>query len=394
VCASGASCIRRSLARSHPGSVIAELHSHRCVRQLTDAADVMSLLTAVTGMTQAESNARIVQRLLHRLLHSIHTANALQTRALLDASFSFISVEELRIVPVTLLQRLPSIPQRFLKRLTEERKLLMNLPLSLSRQVWLSAPDTAADAIDGHINAFLTKQHKHSRHQPDSSAASSSPLSSLIADSAALFQQAVDQIVAAFASSGDRCLAVLLMDIATQHQHDIDSNNSEAQQQPSVSQHTAPCLLLLDWCSLWHRFIAASAISPDVVSALMPRFDRLRASAPSSSSSALLCFWLVLCHPAIDTMLLSAIIACLHDVVEQERIPNDHLQLHLYSDLLHASIHAHRMVRSADSNRPTASAQLFHVLYPLLVELILLSLMDEKEDLNTKLSRAHHQHDP
>ena len=353
---------------------------------LQDGQDVAALLSAVTGMSAAESSGRVLQRLLHRLLLALHEAETGSERCaqLLEAAFSFISVEELRVVPLSLLQQLPAIPPRFLLTLSSQSRLLRQLPLPLCRQVWLSAPHAAADSLSAAIQAFIQQQHSG---DGDPSSAS---LSAIVADSPALFVQAAAAVVPAFASSGHRCLAQLLLSLTLQHQHSSSPSTDSREPQPLRPAERAAYELLLRWSELWQRSIAAAAITPETraeLAAVLSRYEQL--TAGGLSQALCLCFWLLLCHPSVSALLQSGIVCCLREVVQREIVPSEHEALPLYSELLQAAVQAQQRAGSGDCSRARPPQLLFQLLFPLLAELVLLSIVREKEDIDPRLSARH-----
>ena len=84
----------------------------------------MSSLLAALDVGRTDGNRRVSSALLARLLHRIGSIEQSSALQLLDESFPYITVDELRVVPVALMQRLPVVPKRFLRRLAEQRTVL------------------------------------------------------------------------------------------------------------------------------------------------------------------------------------------------------------------------------------------------------------------------------
>ena len=66
-------------------------------------------------------SSAMLARLLHRIA-TVEQPSALL--ALLDDSFAYIVVDELMVVPVAIMQRLATVPKRFLRRMAEQRTVL------------------------------------------------------------------------------------------------------------------------------------------------------------------------------------------------------------------------------------------------------------------------------
>ena len=123
----GASVIRRQLLRGDPSTVLRSLHSVRSVRSVASLPAVYSLLSAL-DVGRVDSNRRVGAALLARLLHRLASATAqssTQLLRLLDDSIAYIALDELRVVPLAIMQRLSGpLPKRILRRLTEQRTAL------------------------------------------------------------------------------------------------------------------------------------------------------------------------------------------------------------------------------------------------------------------------------
>ena len=165
------------------------------------------------------------------------------------------------MVPVSLMQRLPRLPRRYLKRLAEQPRLLQvhphlhfpptlpltpcpllmlllcagvfllqRLPPSISRQVWDFAPLSASSAIDSVVESLVQERHavqcrrlrcalpfegKEGEELSLTSveAVDLSPLLTLIGSSFPLLVLCVHRLQSLFSDTGDRCLAQLAMEV-------------------------------------------------------------------------------------------------------------------------------------------------------------------------------------
>ena len=124
VCLSGCASIRRQLLRGDPATVVSALHASHSVRSVASLPAVYALLSAL-GVSRSAGNRRVVSSLLARLLQrvaSVEPPSALL--ALLDDSFAYLALDELRVVPIACMQRLQTVPRRVLRRLAEQPTLL------------------------------------------------------------------------------------------------------------------------------------------------------------------------------------------------------------------------------------------------------------------------------
>ncbi len=59
---------------------------------------------------------------------------------MLEKSFKYIGIEEMRIIPVNLLLKLEHIPVQYLEKLADNPDLVAQMPIQIKRQVWEHAP--------------------------------------------------------------------------------------------------------------------------------------------------------------------------------------------------------------------------------------------------------------
>lgn len=78
---------------------------------------------------------RLVNIGIEKLLAQIPSMDSAQLKALLDASFEYIDIPELRAVPLEVLKYLKTIPSEFLKRLVSNPELMSFLPINVQHQV-------------------------------------------------------------------------------------------------------------------------------------------------------------------------------------------------------------------------------------------------------------------
>jgi hypothetical protein len=63
-----------------------------------------------------------------------------RVEVLLQKSFRYIAIEELRLIPVALLMRFDKIPNLYLEQLAGNLELVTQLPIAIKRQVWEFSP--------------------------------------------------------------------------------------------------------------------------------------------------------------------------------------------------------------------------------------------------------------
>ena len=88
------------------------------------------------GFSRAYQHKGIMTHMKDRLLARIDTLPQDKKLALLEQCFPFISIPELRAVPVEILSKLQRIPRCYICEISKDARVMSELPLALRRQVW------------------------------------------------------------------------------------------------------------------------------------------------------------------------------------------------------------------------------------------------------------------
>ena len=138
----GGIILREQLATSKdPRATIKQFVSMNSLRtpSCTPAHELLDLI----GFTRAAQHEGILSKLKDRMLSRIEGLSQDKQLALLERCFPYISVPELREVPLHLFSALPRIPVSYLNTLAQSPDIFAELPIAVKRQVW------AADAGHG-----------------------------------------------------------------------------------------------------------------------------------------------------------------------------------------------------------------------------------------------------
>ncbi|EKX46109.1 hypothetical protein GUITHDRAFT_163104 [Guillardia theta CCMP2712] len=108
------------------------------------------------GISRAEQHKEILTRLKDRLLSKVESMSTEKKLALLEKCFPYISIPELRDIPLTLFSNLNKVPVSYLVTLAQSPDLVKELPLSVRRQVWANEPDKALfrKEFNGLLNSY------------------------------------------------------------------------------------------------------------------------------------------------------------------------------------------------------------------------------------------------
>ena len=103
-----------------------------------DASEVEPLLGLLgqLGMTRAEVYRSVLDDALAQLAERIKVMPQGTLLSLLDASFRYVTIEELRAVPLAVLERLKPVPSSYLKQISRDVELFRRLPVEVQRQCW------------------------------------------------------------------------------------------------------------------------------------------------------------------------------------------------------------------------------------------------------------------
>ena len=88
------------------------------------------------GLERAESHKYVVKKASAALLEKIPKLSSDTLLSLLEETFPFIGIVELRAVPLAVLERLYPIPPNFVKQLAMDNEVFWDLPGRVQRQVW------------------------------------------------------------------------------------------------------------------------------------------------------------------------------------------------------------------------------------------------------------------
>eukprot|EP00741_Cyanophora_paradoxa_P007839 tig00001215_g7584.t2 len=110
------------------------------------ASDPVLPLLDLLGASRAESYSYVLHHLLEKLRERLSKmSSSEQLEPFLQLTFPYIGVEELKSVPIAILERIPRVPEALLRTLSspDYRAVYRELPIAVKRQVWESSEGTA-----------------------------------------------------------------------------------------------------------------------------------------------------------------------------------------------------------------------------------------------------------
>ena len=123
------------------GEAIRRVQQVGGMRDAETAEPLLGLLGQF-GMTRAEVYRSVLEDATATLLARVQSGAMKQGAllSLLDASFPFVAIEELRAIPLAVLERLNPVPSSYLKNISNDAELFRRLPAEVQRQCWELRP--------------------------------------------------------------------------------------------------------------------------------------------------------------------------------------------------------------------------------------------------------------
>ncbi|PRW60598.1 Negative elongation factor B [Chlorella sorokiniana] len=130
----GQEYVQNTLTTMDPLSAIQDIQN-RGALQDPRCGPLIGLMDQL-GLTRAESHRHVLQGASRELLARINNMQPDKLLQLLEVSFPYIGIADLRAIPLAVLDRLQPVPATFLKQLATDRELFWDLPVGVQRQVW------------------------------------------------------------------------------------------------------------------------------------------------------------------------------------------------------------------------------------------------------------------
>jgi hypothetical protein len=193
----------------------AAINSWVCQNSLeTPSCQAAHELLDSMGFSRAEQHKGVLNQLKDRLLARIDSTPQDKKLALLEKCFPYVTVPELRAVPIEILSKLPRVPMAYFPEIAKDPKLMSELPLSVRRQVWVQKvnPELFKSYILSLIQQYALQPQvlalvtgvKGASSKLKKARASNKALQDIIAacsDIASLYREALDIIGQAYSDS-------------------------------------------------------------------------------------------------------------------------------------------------------------------------------------------------
>ena len=130
----GKEFVRDSLEKGNPMEAVPLIQEKAAFKNAT-CRPLLGFLDQL-GVRRKESHEYVLNRALESILRRIPQLSSEKLVGLLDETFPFIGIHQLRSVPLAVLDRLHPIPVTFIKQLAMDNEVFWDLPSRVQRQVW------------------------------------------------------------------------------------------------------------------------------------------------------------------------------------------------------------------------------------------------------------------
>ncbi|RQM20934.1 hypothetical protein B5M09_010194 [Aphanomyces astaci] len=145
---------------SQPEEAIVSFQKQYGLKEETTSASLQ--LLDLLGCRRSETHSKLLEAMVAALLKRIHSKKMddAQLQKLLELTFPYLEMRELRAIPIAVLATQSSTPASFLQELCDHdnRALLEHLPLLVKRRIWAIAPHELRVEVDKIVAAYI--QHK------------------------------------------------------------------------------------------------------------------------------------------------------------------------------------------------------------------------------------------
>jgi hypothetical protein len=131
--AAGVEYVANALATRGPPA-IAEIQE-RCGLRPPLCKPVIGMLDQL-GISRTDAHQYVLHRAMKELLDRIPGMATEQLEGLLEASFPYLGIEELRSIPIRVMERIQLVPPNYLKLLAEDKAVFQHLPPKVQQEVW------------------------------------------------------------------------------------------------------------------------------------------------------------------------------------------------------------------------------------------------------------------
>eukprot|EP00475_Leptophrys_vorax_P007786 TRINITY_DN14945_c0_g1_i1.p1 TRINITY_DN14945_c0_g1~~TRINITY_DN14945_c0_g1_i1.p1 ORF type:complete len:782 (+),score=184.27 TRINITY_DN14945_c0_g1_i1:2209-4554(+) len=347
------------------------------------------------AVSRFEVNHNLLLGLREVLLENIEKYSPNKLQALLEKSFRYIAVEEIRPIPVALLLRLPKIPEAYLEQLALNPNLVGELPLKIKQQVWEVNSKVFRDYIKSVCENYATDPQRWSLYGKVFAKASDiTEYFENIANSSTVETSSNVAVASKFRNrrEGDQTLKTLVECIGNSEQL-YQATAATLRDLFGQTQNFGYAILRLEVMMSLHDEAKREIIERDVcykyawcldacindnrmeqrrIDELKSLYNKIKEGFRDQDHAVISDFAMITSHPLMINLLLVEILKEMNCIIEREELPKDSEHLKFLCSLLTLACSAYRVVRDAKARIPKASTNILRVFFPLLAEVMLL----------------------
>ena len=111
------------------------------------------------GVTRAEIHSSLFRTMREKLLAQVENLESRGLTKLLDRCFRYIGAEEqLRLVCLSIMEKLPSVDAKYLSQIAEHHDLYIACPLEVKRQIWKSNQGLFGEAVSPLLDQYVAEK--------------------------------------------------------------------------------------------------------------------------------------------------------------------------------------------------------------------------------------------
>lgn len=152
--------VRSAFKKAEDGmDAITEIQEENCIK-IPSVQPALSLLD-LHEVSRTQIHLDLFQRLRQKLEQRLESLDDRGVRKLLEKSFRFVAVPELRGVVMSLVEALPQpVDERYLVEIAEKEELYAECPTTVKQQIWQINPGVFGEAVSPLLDQYIA--HKES----------------------------------------------------------------------------------------------------------------------------------------------------------------------------------------------------------------------------------------
>ena len=155
----GKQYIKDGFASCHdPSDFINAFQQENCVL-LPSLHPALHLLD-LQNVPRVSFHQSLLEELRDKLLKKIKECDKDKLKSLLEHTFKFVHVDQLRPVILAIMKEMPSIDHQYLDQLADNTKLYVDCPVEVKRQIWIRRHPLFGDAVGPLLKNYV--EYKYS----------------------------------------------------------------------------------------------------------------------------------------------------------------------------------------------------------------------------------------